>query len=99
MPKPLPPPVTQDWRYPLVGWTLNTLEWIAYDLWATKWQDWRGRPRKPTMSQGIGHILAKPKEGPGIAGAGLGMVYHLLIEELLPAYWQKQQQQAASSGS
>jgi hypothetical protein len=94
--KPLQKPGVPTYPWPgAAGWLALNATWIGYDLWATKVQRLLRRPEKPTMSMTIGHYLAHPVMGPLIAGAGLGMVYHLLIEELLPAWYQQMQARAA----
>ena len=39
----------------------------------------------PTMSRTLGYGLRKPIVGPVLAGAWLGLTYHLVIEEILDA--------------
>jgi len=63
----------------LVGWGATVGVAIAYDVWAL-------RTKRPTMSRTLGHFLAQPLWGPVLAGAWAGLSYHLLIEELLPAW-------------
>ncbi len=63
----------------LVGWAATIGSVVAYDLWAA-------RTGRPTMSNTLGHYLAHPVLGPVLAGAWAGLSYHLLIEELWPAF-------------
>jgi len=63
----------------IVGWAATTASVVAYDAWAIK----TGRP---TMSRTLGHYLAHPIAGPILAGVWMGLSYHLLVEELLPAF-------------
>jgi hypothetical protein len=64
----------------LVGWGVTLGSVVAYDTWAI-------RTRRPTMSRTLGHYLAHPVLGPVLAGAWSGLSYHLLVEELLPAFF------------
>jgi hypothetical protein len=65
----------------LAGWAATLGVVVAYDTWAI-------RGARPTMSRTLGHYLAKPLLGPVLAGSVLGLGYHLLIEELMPAWWE-----------
>lgn len=62
-----------------IGWAITLGSVVAYDWWAIK-------SKRPTMSKTLGHYLAYPVLGPFLAAASLGLSYHLLIEELLPAF-------------
>ena len=66
-------------RVGLIGWGATLGVVVAYDVWAIK-------TRHPTMSATLGHALAHPVLGPVLAGAYSGLGYHLLVEELLPAF-------------
>lgn len=73
----------QPYPFPgAAGWGLVLGATVAYDWWAIK----TGRP---TMSRTLGHHLARPVLGPVLAGGLLGLAYHLLGEELLPAWAQQ----------
>lgn len=63
----------------LVGWGVTFGAVIGYDTWAHF-------AHRPTMSATLGHYLAHPILGPVLAGAWAGLTYHLLIEELWPAF-------------
>ncbi len=63
----------------LVGWAATTTSVVVYDVWAAK-------TGHPTMSRTLGHYLAHPIAGPVLAGCWMGLTYHLLVEELLPAF-------------
>jgi hypothetical protein len=67
------------------GWALLNVAWIGYDLWATKYQEARGRAEKPTMSRTLGFYLHQPILGPVLAGVLAGFLYHLLVNERLTA--------------
>lgn len=41
--------------------------------------------KKPTMSRTLGEGLRHPLLGPVLAGAWMGLTYHLLISEILDA--------------
>lgn len=45
--------------------------------------EWLIRHHYPTVSRTLGHYLKHPVLGPILAGAWLGLTYHLLIEERL----------------
>jgi hypothetical protein len=61
------------------GWAATLGAVVVYDTWAIK-------NKRPTMSATMGHYLAHPVLGPVLAGAWCGLSFHLLIEELLPAW-------------
>ena len=63
----------------LVGWAVTLGSVVVYDTWAIK-------TKHPTMSATLGHYLPEPILGPVLAGAWAGLSYHLIIEELLPAF-------------
>jgi glycerol uptake facilitator-like aquaporin len=62
-----------------IGWAVTLGSVVVYDWWAIK-------KNVPTMSRTLGHYLAHPIIGPILAGASLGLSYHLLVEELLPEF-------------
>lgn len=64
----------------LIGWAFTLGSVVGFDTWAI-------RTKNPTMSRTLGHYLARPVLGPVLAGAWCGLSYHLLAEELLPAYF------------
>lgn len=66
----------------LTGWIITLGTVVAYDWWAIA-------SKRPTMSSTLGHYLARPVLGPILAGASLGLSYHLLIEELMPAWFEQ----------
>jgi len=63
----------------IIGWVATLGGVVAFDAWAIK----TGRP---TMSRTLGHYLPHQLLGPVLAGCCGGLVYHLLVEELLPAF-------------
>jgi hypothetical protein len=74
-------PVKATYPFPgLYGWAATLGAVVAYDGWALL-------TRRPTMSRTLGHYLAHPILGPVLAGATSGLAYHLLVEELLPAWF------------
>lgn len=78
-------------RFPLtglIGWGITLASVVAYDTWAIA-------THRPTMSATLGHYLAHPVLGPVLAGAWAGLSYHLLIEEVLPAFAQEHGEVAA----
>lgn len=63
----------------IVGWAVTLGTVVVYDTWAI-------RTKRPTMSATLGHFLAHPVLGPVLAGAGGGLMYHLYVEEAMPAF-------------
>jgi hypothetical protein len=75
----------------LVGWAVTTGSVVVYDAWALK-------TKRPTMSRTLGHYLAHPIVGPVLAGIWMGLSYHLLVEELLPAFFDERFSRTTPSG-
>lgn len=69
----------------VIGWCALVAGAAGFDVWAI-------RTQHPTLSRTLGRGLAHPLLGPILAGAWAGLSYHLLIEELLPAWIARRQQ-------
>lgn len=73
----VPSLVTARETYPLpglIGWAVTLGSVVVYDTWASV-------SGHPTMSRTLGHYLRRPVLGPILAGAWLGLGYHLLVSE------------------
>lgn len=71
--------VKSDYPFPgLIGWIATFLVVVIFDVWASK-------TNHPTMSRTLGHYLTRDVTGPILAGAWMGLGYHLLIDERFAA--------------